>query len=1101
MNSINLTNCNHESKINYKNPIFNYLIIFGILIILISSIAYSASSVNLTNESSNKSKINLNVNGDYIKYKVSLVGFMTNVENAGSFIIKENGVQKGSGITFKIPAYQNSVIYTLDTTELNKRMAPGNLVIDKTYTIEFNINGISSNQINFTIIKPTASPTTPTAPVNPVNPTQPSTQLAAGQINLSVVGSQPITANDKFVFRLEFSNADNYVRTQLANGYGKNVTVVIDGISKPFNGSYTMSGTTQTPAVDLGVIRLNNLGYNINFSNTLTHTLIVNFEIGKNKYSTNQINFTTGGVTQNPTTPTTPVNPTPVTPTPVNPNVTSINFIDYKLNVITEKSSIAGLAEGLTFTDSKTSDISADGKFDISDASVYKETQNPIKYLVVYVPEAIEKKYLSKGTDYFKSRMDLAVLHVIYNKDDYSNFVNKYERLILDYKAGSKSEVDVTNELDKLLDLTRDKDSKPVFTTEEQSDIRNIFKSKDSKTSLISLGEITNFSGDKFSISQLQLPKNIKSTVYIYATQIKNKSYFEAKANDDADFIYRVGFNPFNDSSILKPLRSKYKGCMVFIKSFSPTDYYFKQDCMWYAENQESATAILKLVLKSEPGEFGVPEEEAQPKPEDYDDVEPVEPNAAEDKKNLIPLNLPETKAPRILSIQYRGSNVALIGETYTIKYWQKNAQNPDNKNLVLKIGEFDKTKPLYVYINVVEKYPTDINTSEFSEEIETNVITVNDTALDSPIKKKIKSGILTLDQIVLKEAVTVSKSFFIVIAQDGNPKTSVPYIIIKSVNTLPESTKFDEYEINKRIIKFYCPTCTFPSHPGLKPINFGNNWIDEDRTPTPPIEPPIDASSCPYYEKLIPYFKMLDVSKKPSDDPNYKDSGRVIGSDKDRKFSEIIFRKCNNSCESELNNEVFEKVSTTCNLTIEEKAVFWANICEESGFHQCTGTVCESVGIAQVNLTDWKESSYDGSAGFRSALNRCKITSKADYVNKLKLVESNSESSLLIGASIFIFEREAIKGYAAIDNMDIPFSSKNNAINTAFMTFYNYQQGSGNARPIFEKKGIPSLGGKDPAPYEFVAGGNKATAKLSTFGSVSASRKLGHYLYYLGAR
>ncbi|MFH0906587.1 MAG: LamG-like jellyroll fold domain-containing protein [archaeon] len=112
-----------------------------------------SKSATLTNESGLKSQINLNITGDNIKYKATIVGFATGVANSGSFIIREVGTQKGPGIPFTIPAYSSSGVYTLDTTLLNARITAGQLAIGGNYTIEFAISGVTSNAIAFTIIK------------------------------------------------------------------------------------------------------------------------------------------------------------------------------------------------------------------------------------------------------------------------------------------------------------------------------------------------------------------------------------------------------------------------------------------------------------------------------------------------------------------------------------------------------------------------------------------------------------------------------------------------------------------------------------------------------------------------------------------------------------------------------------------------------------------------------------------------------------------------------------------------------------------------------------------------------------------------------------
>jgi len=309
------------------------------------------------------------------------------------------------------------------------------------------------------------------------------------------------------------------------------------------------------------------------------------------------------------------------------------------------------------------------------------------------------------------------------------------------------------------------------------------------------------------------------------------------------------------------------------------------------------------------------------------------------------------------------------------------------------------------------------------------------------------------------------SKSDFV-----KNPNYEFGYLIINLLSS-EQLTTSRLYEINKKIAKFYCTgalngDCNFPDYASSENKKI-NDFGDRNTG-------------------LLNYFSMINLENKPnseSDIPSNNDYNKIVAD----KVTEVQKNY------SKLKNQgLITSVSKDMNLTAEETAVYWAIIGGESKFEECTNGSCGSEGIAQINFDVWGTSAGYNSlkkylVKYKEASTYSNFAKFQNYQSFIKVAKKSDEENLVLGAAIFLYERDLIKSQTVI-NLDTPNENNNLAINTAFMSFYFYQQGETNGKNKFSFKKIPSFS-NDAYSY-----GNNG---LSNRGVYTSMLKLAYYLVY----
>ena len=271
----------------------------------------------------------------------------------------------------------------------------------------------------------------------------------------------------------------------------------------------------------------------------------------------------------------------------------------------------------------------------------------------------------------------------------------------------------------------------------------------------------------------------------------------------------------------------------------------------------------------------------------------------------------------------------------------------------------------------------------------------------------------------------------------------------------------------------------------------------------------------------LIDCFTMIKLSDK-----SVRDDERKLISDSNKTFEKIIDDKKKTSLTfletydaSEI-KIIFDDVTDKMNFSDEEKAVFWANIMEESKFEVCEpdDDSCESVSLSQVYIPYWNdEDEYNMIEDYMKILNP-NITYDIYKTEYIDTALEDERDGLEVGAAIFLYMRDKVAdnfkclNEKTREGVDTPNRCNGEedsclAINTAFVTFYLYNAGE-DELPDFTK-GIPEVGSEYTIKLYTKsemenAKDSKSDGILPHHIVLSSTRKVGHYLaykeYYSGA-
>ncbi|MEI8363909.1 MAG: hypothetical protein WCF78_00430 [archaeon] len=297
-------------------------------------------------------------------------------------------------------------------------------------------------------------------------------------------------------------------------------------------------------------------------------------------------------------------------------------------------------------------------------------------------------------------------------------------------------------------------------------------------------------------------------------------------------------------------------------------------------------------------------------------------------------------------------------------------------------------------------------------------------------------------------------------------------------------------YKINNRkLIEFYG---------GLLP-----EWIPGITGGVLPPTQTTPTTDCELFDSKLCSFRMVNLSDDISTDGlNCTATGQCV-KDSDANLEDTIFVKYNEISVS--SNQVvvaeMKNVADKIGMSEEQHAVWFAVIGGESAFNPNTTVGDDGVswGVGQVNLIAFKNQNEDfmsTQADLIVYINKTnyKITNNSNFISFIELGKTDYKASLVLSAAFFLVSRDKLQenfNKFSISDIDQPNGSINDAINTAFGSFYQYSIGIDLGANNFTK-GIPAVG--DYYPHAVVDNTNKILDNWSVYASM---RKTAYYLYF----
>jgi len=315
-----------------------------------------------------------------------------------------------------------------------------------------------------------------------------------------------------------------------------------------------------------------------------------------------------------------------------------------------------------------------------------------------------------------------------------------------------------------------------------------------------------------------------------------------------------------------------------------------------------------------------------------------------------------------------------------------------------------------------------------------------------------------------------------------GTP-SNYDYYFFVYVNDLTSSA-IDLYKINNRkLIDFYGG-----SLPEWIP-NVSGGVLDST---TP--------DDCELFDSKLCSFRMVNLSDDINQDGIIGPGQIIKDSDKNLEMTiKITYDSLNISEDDEVIVEM-NKVVEDIGMTEEEHAVWFSIIGSESNFNKTVtvGTDGVSYGIGQVNINAWGNSSTDYLTTHPKVVevivsSGVTITTNQDYINFVNSTKTDWKKGLVLSAAVFLESRDKLQTQFSefgITDIDQPNESINDAINTAFGSFYQYMIGSDVGAQNFTK-GIPDVG-----DY-YVHKVNDGTGELDNWAVYASMRKTSYYLYF----